>query len=147
MSQWNSENKTSYSIFGPQLDVVAPSSSDLTHLVGSNTCPGNGNKIEDWDARGDIWTTDIPALGGYNKSKNFCPEPHIRYVQDEDDTSGDYTGHFGGTSATCPQVAGLAALILAVNDDLNYSQPPPAKPVAWLPLKGATTRSPTRRYL
>jgi len=75
-----------------------------------------------WEHLGNIWTLDIPSYDGFNLSSDFCPEYHWRYVQNEIDASGDYTGHFGGTSAACPQVAGLAALILSLNSDLEYNQ-------------------------
>ncbi len=36
--------------------------------------------------------------------------------------TGNYTGTFGGTSAACPAVAGVAALVLSVNSDLTGPQ-------------------------
>ncbi|HKJ80859.1 MAG TPA: S8 family serine peptidase, partial [Ignavibacteriaceae bacterium] len=56
----------------------------------------------DVNLQGDIWTTDIMGTSGYS--------------------TGNYTGLFGGTSAACPLVSGLAALILSQQTDLTGSQ-------------------------
>ncbi|MBD3225217.1 MAG: S8 family serine peptidase, partial [Caldithrix sp.] len=115
--------KTDYSNYGEELDVVAPSADLLPELIDRITCIERGKLIvEIVKSRGNTWTTDIESSGGYNKSIDWCPDPHTRYIQNELDEAGDYTGHFGGTSASCPQVAGLAALILSVNDNLVYNQ-------------------------
>ena len=51
---------------------------------------------------GDVVTTDRMAALGYDAS--------------------NYTSHFGGTSASCPQVAGVAALMLSIRPDLTEEQ-------------------------
>lgn len=43
----------------------------------------------------------------------------IDLVGDRGYVSGDYVDDFGGTSASCPQVSGAAALILSANPDLT----------------------------
>ena len=50
-----------------------------------------------------IYTTDRLGKAGYNQN-------------------GDYTGEFGGTSGSCPGVAGTIALILAANPELTRMQ-------------------------
>ena len=50
-----------------------------------------------------IYTTDRLGRAGYNED-------------------GDYTDNFGGTSSSCPGVAGIAALILSANPDLTWLQ-------------------------
>jgi len=53
--------------------------------------------------RNGIWTTDVRGRRGYNPQ-------------------GDWTGEFGGTSAACPLVAGVAALVLSVNPRLTAAE-------------------------
>ena len=59
-----------------------------------------------------IWTTDIQGQVGYNPgddSDNLIVG----------DAAGNYTATFGGTSSACPGAAGVIALILAVNPELD----------------------------
>ncbi|MDR2927966.1 MAG: S8 family serine peptidase [Cytophagaceae bacterium] len=55
----------------------------------------------------DIYTTDRQEVSGYNTSSGIA---------------GNYYCCFDGTSAACPHVAGVAALILSANPDLFASQ-------------------------
>ena len=52
----------------------------------------------------DVWTTDRVGVAGYNTDAG---------------DAGNYVG-FNGTSASSPQVAGTAALILSANSHLSY---------------------------
>jgi subtilisin family serine protease len=54
------------------------------------------------DLNGDVRTIDREGNDGYE--------------------TGNYTDQFGGTSATCPQVAGVAALMLSVNPFLTEAE-------------------------
>ena len=81
-----------YSSRGVELDVVAP-----------------GGEIErgcDWSDQsyGDIYSIDLSGSLGYNELWDEC---------DIDLDNLNYTGKFSGTSAACPQVAGMAGMIKA----------------------------------
>jgi subtilisin family serine protease len=58
-----------------------------------------------------IWTTDRTGAEGYNPGDESLG-----------DAAGGYTNSFGGTSSACPGVAGVAALILAVNPELTWGE-------------------------
>ena len=58
-----------------------------------------------------IWTTDRSGAAGYNPG-----DPTLG------DSGGDYVNSFGGTSSACPGVAGIAALVLAVDPELRWDE-------------------------
>jgi subtilisin family serine protease len=85
-----------YSSYGPELDIVAPSS--------------RGRTDQDWvdnQGLGWLWTTDIVGVPGRSSTHNS--DPSIL----------DYIGSSSGTSSSSPIVAGVAALILSVDSNLT----------------------------
>jgi subtilisin family serine protease len=96
------------------VDVVAPSHKAYSCQTSSETS--------------EIWSIDIPGNAGYNpvKEDDCGGEGSLPIIGSSLPNTGinntAYTGHFGGTSAACPQVAAVAALILSVNPNLTQSQ-------------------------
>jgi subtilisin family serine protease len=105
------DQQANYSPTGAEVDVVAPS-----HRAYS--CQIAGESFE-------VWSTDIIGAAGYNSTKNTdCGA--LPVVGDNLPSAGtnfqDYTGRMGGTSAACPEVAGVAALILSIHPTYTPAQ-------------------------
>jgi len=71
----------------------------------------------------DMWTIDIPGDSGCNKWHSdqgdyFSVNSYLPFSETGTEFK-DYTGRFGGTSHSCPVVAGVAALVLSVNPNLT----------------------------
>ncbi|MEX1117703.1 MAG: proprotein convertase P-domain-containing protein, partial [Terrimicrobiaceae bacterium] len=60
--------------------------------------------------RAEIFTTDLTDTPGYNSVGGDPSEP----------TNTNYTSTFSGTSAACPSVAGVVALMLEANPNLTW---------------------------
>lgn len=73
----------------------------------------------------NIWSIDTPGVNyGYNSWKESSTEfPAVGELLPSLGTNfSSYTGRMGGTSASCPQVAGVLALMKSVNSCSTVSQ-------------------------
>ncbi len=99
----------------PPADVFFPARYDKCVAVGATTqndtlwnysCFGPQNEVDivapsgNVNLQGDIWTIDNQGVNGYNQGGATGEE-----------STGDYCGKFGGTSAASPIAAGVAAWI------------------------------------
>ncbi|MCK9421961.1 MAG: S8 family peptidase [Bacteroidales bacterium] len=93
------------------LDIVAPSHRAYSCQISTETF--------------EAWSIDIPDNAGYNPiHDNDCGMlPGVGTILPNAGVNNlSYTGRFGGTSYSCPQVAGVAALILSINPNLTQQQ-------------------------
>lgn len=91
--------------------VIAVGAVDRYGNITSYSQHGSSLDLVAFGGNKDIVTTDRMGTLGYN------PNPYIT----DDLADKNYTQRFAGTSAACPQVAGVVALMLSVNPDLTES--------------------------
>ncbi|MDR0614284.1 MAG: S8 family serine peptidase, partial [Dysgonamonadaceae bacterium] len=90
------------------IDIVAPSHRAYSCNISMETL--------------EAWTIDVHGDAGYNRWKNTesCYSPLSGTVFPNSGTNHPaYTGYFGGTSCSCPEVAAVAALMLSMNPELT----------------------------
>ncbi|MDR1985115.1 MAG: S8 family peptidase [Prevotellaceae bacterium] len=109
-AQYSPTANTSSS-FNQIVDIVAPSHRAYSCQIATETF--------------EAWSIDIAGSAGYNPVKeNDCGSlPTIGSSLPSSGTNYlSYTGYFGGTSCSCPEVAAVAALMLSVNPNLTQQQ-------------------------
>ncbi len=96
-------NQSLYSPTDIELDFVAPSAKGLPGQTSGET--------------NEVWSMDSPNNDGFNPCSSTCDAPSFTGEQLPNSGTNylSYTGRMGGTSAACPQVAGVAALMLSIN--------------------------------
>ncbi|NND71392.1 MAG: S8 family serine peptidase [Rhodothermales bacterium] len=123
-----------YSVSAEEVDIVAQSG-DLSFgpdlIVGG--CAVQSSDFFSIDLRGDVWTIEPDRSSGdwdvgWNPgSAGVCENGYTRYTwsmdgRNQPDPLPGYTAHFGGTSAAAPQIAGVASLMLVVNQNLHAEE-------------------------
>ena len=101
-----------HSGYGKGMALLAPSGA----ARGTRTA---GCDPEQLSGTLEITTTDLTGTRGYNAgTQSSCP----CNTQVSESVPPEYTSCFGGTSASTPLVAGIAALVLSVNPNLTREQ-------------------------
>lgn len=102
--------------YASEFNYIAYPASE-TGVISVGAVDRNG-KIWDYSQRGEGLCLVAPSGNG-NSSSDIVTTDRMGSLGY---TSGNYTEHFGGTSAACPQVAGVAALMLSLNPNLTAAE-------------------------
>lgn len=104
------DRQANYSPTSNLIDIVAPSNRSM---------PWQSIAGETYE----MWSIDIPGNAGYNPWSGPLTPPAIGEINPNFGVNNlDYTARFGGTSHSCPVVAGVVALMLSVNPYLYPQQ-------------------------
>lgn len=109
------DRRSAYSNIGPEVSVVAPSDGTSSDRPLWQSFLGAAF-VEDGSVRKIVTTDRTGATAGRNAPDANPPRT------DPAGISTNYSSMFGGTSAACPQVSGVAALVLSVNPNLTHRQ-------------------------
>ena len=91
---------------------------NMNNVISVGAIDSTGS-IQEYSQRGN--DMDLVAPSGFtNKRGNVATLDRMGALGEN--PNGNYVSTFGGTSAACPQVVGVAALMLSVNPDLTAQQ-------------------------
>ena len=102
ISRATNNDRFDLSGFGNCMDLLAPTRSTIRGTLG-------------------ITTTDVQGNNGYNSAANTCTGTLVQQTPPPANAR-DYTNCFGGTSSATPLTAGVAGLMLSVNNGLTPNQ-------------------------
>ena len=103
------------------IDIVAPSHNAYPPEIYAFNGDFGGIAGETFE----VWTIDIPGNVGYNvwTTPGYGNFPAVGEILPNFGPNNlAYSGRMGGTSSSCPEVAGAAALMLSVNPNLTQQQ-------------------------
>jgi len=104
------DHQANYSPSNESIDIAAPSSKATPDIIA-----GESN---------EVWSIDFNGNDGRNPwpFSGWNPPAYNEILPSTGTNNLSYTGRFGGTSASTPQIAGCAALALSVNQNLSVNQ-------------------------
>ncbi len=108
-------------------DVRYDGYASYNKVIAVSACNDTGKRSVYSDYGGSVWCCFPSSDFGYSPFDH--PQPLTTGIYTTDrmgsagyNAEGDYTGDFGGTSSSCPGVAGTVALILSANPALDWQQ-------------------------
>ena len=106
-------------------DIKFDGYASYNKVIAVAACNDTSKRSVYSDYGSNVWCSFPSGDFGYPPFNHPDPLTHGIYTTDRQgkegyNPNGDYTDDFGGTSSSCPGVAGTAALILSANSELTW---------------------------